>query len=456
MSKYAMSVSTLAIAVAMTAPLCSAQAESRAKNVILMIGDGMGPSVVRAAELYSERVLKRDMAIVQLMKRGNVAFLTNDTYDAINTESAAAAGQIATGQKQVVRALSVAPDGKTPVRTIGEAAKDKKLAIGLVTTSGITDATPAAFAAHVPNRAAEDDVASQELAMGVDVLMGGRRVFFEPADKGGKRKDGRDLTEEAKKAGYTFVTNADELKTAPDGKILGLFNKGDLAYEVERGATKEPSLVDMTKKTLAILSKNPNGFFAMIEGGRIDHAAHRNDAGAAIIDTIAFDEAVAAAAEFVKANPDTLLMVTADHETGGMGLIGHSKESKEYVGINLEAIKNVKVSFETLADKFGKDPDPAKIKALVKEADGIDITDDEAKTVADDTVKKLDPWNYSYDYLHSLGFVLRPYLRVGYTSQTHTASPLHLIGVGPGSELIKGQMHNTEIFKVMSVALDAK
>jgi len=148
------------------------------------------------------------------------------------------------------------------------------------------------------------------------------------------------------------------------------------------------------------------------------------------------------------------LIVTADHETAGMALIGHSKDSKEYVGIDLTAIRKVKASFEVIADELGKNPTPQKIQTVVKEYLGIEITEDEAKMVANDTIRKLDPANYSYPYLHSLAFVLRPYLRVGWGSQTHTASPLYAFGVGPGSERVKGLLHNTQLFEIMKTAME--
>lgn len=426
----------------------------KAKNVILLIGDGMGPSQFGAAWLYSNRVLGKDLRMAEAMNAGRTAYLVNDTADAIVTESAAAAGQIATGQRMTARALSMAADGKTPVKTVMEMVKVKGLGTGLVTTSGITDATPAAFAAHVAHRSDEMSVAEQELTFGVDVLMGGRKQFFLPEVSAGKRKDGRNLLDEARAAGYAVVGDAEELKAAQGGKILGLFNMGNMAYEIDRATTMEPSLAEMTAKTLAVLSRNPKGFFIMVEGGRIDHAAHRNDAPGTIRDTLAFDEAVGVALEFARKNPDTLMIVTADHETAGMALIGNSKDSKEYVGIDLAAIRQAKASFEVIADELGKNPTPQKIQQVVKEYLGIEITEDEAKTVANDTIRKLDPANYSYPYLHSLAFVLRPYLRVGWGSQTHTASPLYAFGVGPGSERIRGLLHNTQLFEIMKTAME--
>jgi alkaline phosphatase len=425
----------------------------KAKNVILLIGDGMGPSQFGAAWLYSIRVLSKNLNMTEVMKVGHTAYLMNDTVDAIVTESAATAGQIATGQRMRTGTISVAADGRTPVQTIMEIVKSNGLAGGLVTTSGITDATPAAFAAHVSHRSDEASVAHQQLKFGVDVLMGGRKQFFLPEISAGKRKDGRNLLDEAEAAGYVLVGDAEELRAAKGAKILGLFNMGDMAYEIDRRYTQEPSLAEMTAKTLQVLSRNPKGFFAMIEGGRIDHASHRNDAAGTIHDTLAFDEAVGVALDFARMHPDTLVIVTADHETGGMALIGHSKTSKEYTGMELEAIQKAQASFEVIAAELGKNPTPQKIQQVVKEYLGIQITDDDAKTVASDAIRRLDPANYSYPYLHSLAFVLRPYLGVGWASQTHTASPLYVFGMGPGSERIKGLLHNTQLFEIMKAAM---
>jgi len=324
-----------------------------------------------------------------------------------------------------------------------------------VTTSGITDATPGAFAAHVPHRSDEVSVAAQELQAGVNVLLGGRKQFFLPEAAGGKRKDGRDLTEEARRAGYAVVGNSADLKQISGPKILGLFHMGNMSYEIDRAKTAEPSLAEMTAKTLEVLAKSPKGFFVMIEGGRIDHATHRNDAAGTIRDTVAFDDAVGVALEFQRRNPDTLLIVTADHETGGMAIIGHSKDSKEYVGIDLSAIQKAQASMEVVVNELGKNPAPERIRDVVKKHLGIEITEDEAKVVADDTIRKLDPQNFSYATLHSLAFVLRPYLRVGWATQTHTASPLLAFGTGPGSEELVGFRHNTELFRIMKSALEA-
>ncbi len=431
------------------------------RNIILMIGDGFGPQHFGATWLYGERVLDRQLCMVDVMRRGQTGYVVNDTADAIVTESAAAATQMATGQRAAARVLSVSPEpppGGTPFRTVLEIAQEKGMATGLVTTSGITDATPAAFAAHVLNRNWEDQVAEQELAHGVDVLMGGRKEFFLPrSTPGSKRTDERDLTAEARAAGYAVVQDEQELGQVSRGKVLGLFSFGNMAYEMDRTGTGQPSLAAMTRKALSLLSQGNRGFFAMIEGGRIDHAAHRNDTAGVIHDSLAFDDAICVAAEFQRRNPNTLLIVTADHETGGMTLIGHSKESLatgNYVGIDLQAVSRANVSLEKMFLDLGTPVSATQIQDVVRDRLGIQITDAEAQLVYDDAVRNLDPANYSQaKYVHTLAFVLRPYLRVAFSTGTHTASPLFAFGVGPGSPLLVGFHHNTELFGIMKTAI---
>lgn len=433
------------------------------RNVVLMIADGFGPQHLEATRLFSERVLHRPLCMVEVMKRGATGVLVNETADAIVTESAAAATQLATGRLANARVLSSSPDpapAGTPFPTILELAQERGMRTGLVTTSGITDATPGAFAAHLPDRSAEDEVAAQELAHRVDVLMGGRKEFFQPRwTRGSGRKDERDLMDEARQAGYSVVESEEQLGRVQGGKVLGLFSQGNMAYELERAGTGQPSLAAMTAKTLALLAPGRRGFFAMIEGGRIDHAAHVNDAAAAIRDAVAFDEAVCVALEFQRRNPGTLLLVTSDHETGGMALIGHSKESagKGYVGPDLAAIARARISLSTLVGQLGDAPSAAAVQEKVRDALGVELTEAEAQVVLDDTVRKLDPASYgSGRMVHTLAFVLRPHLRVAFSTGTHTASPLFVSGVGPGSGRLVGFHHNTDVFAVMKAALPGR
>jgi alkaline phosphatase len=422
-----------------------------AKNIILMIGDGMGPAHVGVAWLYATRELGRSLVMTEVMSNGQTAYMVNDTADSTVTESAAAAVQMSTGVKVLAKSIGIGPDGRI-LKTILEMAKERGKATGLVTTSGITDATPAGFIAHVEKRAEEEKIAEQLVKSDVNILFGGRKVFFLTEAEKGKRKDGRNLLKEARENGYLVVETSEEMKGADGKKILGLFNRDNMLFEIDRKGSTEPSLAEMTVKALDLLGKNENGFFLMVEAGRIDHAAHHHDIAAVISDLLAFDEAVNVAYDFQKSNADTLLVITADHETGGMMVLPYARTGEEYEGINLKAISRTKASYEKRSKELGKDPSPEKIKEVVKSYYGIELKDEEVRTIQENALKKLDPRHFHYDWDGSIGFVLRLDHRIGWATDSHSATPLFLWGIGPGSEKIKGWRHNTELFTIMKEA----
>jgi alkaline phosphatase len=437
------------IAIVLSYPNLSFAAQ--AKNIILMIGDGMGPSHVQIAWLYATRYLGKDLVMIEVMNKGQTAYMVNDTADSTVTESAAAAVQMATGVKVLSRSVGVGPDGRV-LKTILEMAKEKGKATGLVTTAGITDATPAAFVAHVERRSEEERIAEQLVNSNVNILFGGRKALFLPEAERGKRKDVRNLIHEAKRKGYTVVSTAKEMEEAKGDKILGLFNSGNMLFEIDRKGSQEPSLAEMTSKAFDVLSKNENGFFLMVEAGRIDHAAHMNDIGTLLLDTLAFDEAIRVSYEFQKAHPDTLLIITADHETGGLVVLPFSPTGREYEGINLKAISKIKGSSERRNKEMGEDPSPEKIKEIMKKYYDIDLTEEQIKVIQENPLKQLDPKHFYYGRNSAIAFVLRPYHRVGWATDSHSGAPLFLWGIGPGSEKLRGWKHNTEVFKIMKEA----
>ena len=424
---------------------------AQAKNIILMIGDGMGPAHLHITWLYATRHLGKDLVMIEIMNKGQTAYMVNDTADSTVTESAAAAVQMATGVKVLARSIGIGPDGKV-LKTILEMAKEKGKATGLVTTAGITDATPAAFAAHVERRSEEERIAEQLVNSNVNILFGGRKAFFLPEAEAGRRKDARNLIREAKQNGYEFVSTAEEMKKAQGEKIIGLFNQGSMLFEIDRKGSQEPSLAEMASKALDVLSRNKSGFFLMVEAGRIDHAAHLNDIGALLWDTLAFDEAIRVAYEFQKAHPDTLLIITADHETGGLVVLPFGPTGREYESINLEAISKIKGSSERRNKEMGEDPSPEKIKEIMKKYYDIDLTEEQVKIIRENPLKQLDPKHFYYGRNSAIAFVLRPYHRVGWATDSHSGTPLFLWGIGPGYNKLKGWKHNTEVFKVMKEA----
>jgi alkaline phosphatase len=274
--------------------------EGDVRNVILLIGDGMGIGQLTAAEVMNGN---EDLVLTRLPYKSLVTTHSSSNYV---TDSAASATALATGYKTRNGMVSVTADGEH-LFTVLEDAKEAGKATGIVTTARVTHATPACFLSHINSRDKEAVIAGQILESGVDVALGGGSTYFSglnPEDEG-----------------YTVVYDSTELAAFDSGKVLGLFTSGYMSYEIEREET-EPSLAEMTEKALELLSSDPDGFFLMVEAGRIDHASHDNNFDYAVNETLAFDLAVLEALEFAAERDDTLVLVTADHETGGLSIVG--------------------------------------------------------------------------------------------------------------------------------------
>jgi alkaline phosphatase len=300
-------------------PAARAPQTPPATGVILFIGDGMGEAQ-RMAARWSSVGASGDLSMDRLEVQDGW-LMTSPLLGAV-TDSAAAATAIATGEKTLNGRIGMDRD-KNPLPTILELARDQGKATGLVTTVQVTHATPAAFAAHVSSRSMRSAIALQMVEARVDVLLGGGENDFLPLGTPGchpgqgSRMDGRNLVNEARERGYSIACTRDELEAAtgesgPKHPILGLFADSALPEP------SSPSLAEMTAAALEVLSTDPDGFFLMVEGGQIDWACHDNDAAGAIAATISLDAAVAVALEFAEDYPNTLVIVTADHETGGM------------------------------------------------------------------------------------------------------------------------------------------
>ncbi|MBN1508169.1 MAG: alkaline phosphatase [Sedimentisphaerales bacterium] len=300
---------------------------NKVRNVILCIGDGMGLSQIALASMKAGGLTGR-----LCMERMPVTGLVR-THSASSrvTDSAAAATALACGIKTDNGVVGIAPNGNV-YQTILEAAKAKGMATGLVATSTITHATPACFASHVNSRSTQAAIAEQLIASRVNVLFGGGRKYFLPkSDPNSARKDDRDLIAEARQAGYMYVTNASELRSIHYPYILGLFQLDALTT-----AQDEPCLASLTRKAIQVLrrvrsssSRGSAGFFLMVEGSQIDWACHANDPKRTIRQTLLFDQAIQVAVDFAMRDRRTLVIVTADHETGGLVLLESSKNSPD-------------------------------------------------------------------------------------------------------------------------------
>ena len=324
-----------------------------AKNVILLIGDGMGFPQLTAARVeksgwnlsdYGNTTLNMD----QMEQTGYISTFSANSFV---TDSAPASTAMATGHKtnngvisQDATTVQGIKDGKN-LTTILELAEKAGLSTGLVTTTRITHATPAAFYAHVDNRDNESEIANQLLESGTDVILGGGLSYFigqnqtNPLGGKSKRSDDRNLIKEFISKGYVYVYNGtgfQSLTGNKTSKLIGLFENSHMQYELQRldSSDKDPSVEEMTTKAIEILSRNDKGFFLMVEGGRIDHACHERSLDNTTMDTLAFDQAVKAALDFAAKNNETLVIVTADHECGGLVLQPENLESYEAGGLN--------------------------------------------------------------------------------------------------------------------------
>lgn len=278
-------------------------------NVILFIGDGMGFNHLQSGRLAAA-ASGRTLAIDTLPVQSKVSTLS---YNESITDSAAAATALSTGHKTINHSLGV--DSKLrPVTTILEAVRDNGGLTGLVANCAITAATPAGFAVHVMDRGSSRDIARELVATRPSLMLGGGDSHFAPT-LFERKEPGIEL---ATRAGYAIVRTIEELKSANTLPILGLFASVDLEFEIDRDPAKQPSLAQMTAKAIELLSANAGdrGFFLMVENDLIDVASHGNFAGRMAAEVVALDEAVGVGLEFARRNGDTLVIVTADHETG--------------------------------------------------------------------------------------------------------------------------------------------
>ena len=280
-----------------------------AKSVILFIGDGMGPGILTIATEYSLKVRGIDLNMVTLANSGRAGFVTTYSSNKLVTDSAAGATAISTGTKTDNGMIGVAPD-KTQLENLFEMAMARGKSVGVITTTSVTDATPAAFLAHAGSRNEEAGIAGQIAAGGATVVMGGGRKYF-------KREDGKDLIEEARGKGFDVVFDKEALRAHQGGRVLGLFADGDLPYEGEKVAYETPSLTEMFDAALRMLTADPDGFVLVVEGGLIDHAEHENLLGAALDELLWMDSTLGHAMDYQRSDSTLTIVVTADHNTGG-------------------------------------------------------------------------------------------------------------------------------------------
>ncbi|MFJ9696137.1 alkaline phosphatase [Kitasatospora sp. NPDC101183] len=445
----------------------------KAANVIFFLGDGMGGAAITGARLLSKGMTQgKYRGLLEMDQMDARGIVGTSGADSIATDSANSMSAYMTGHKTSVNAMGVyesnEPDpNKHPrVETMAELLKRAAgMAIGVVTTAEIQDATPAAVWAHTRRRSEYLEIMDQVLdpARTPDVLMGGGLASLLPkSQKGSKRKDERDLVNEFRQKGFTVATTAKELATATAGKapekLLGQFHTGNLNVYLDRQQIRkpevlgdwqdQPTLPAMTAAALKVLEDKPNGFFLMVEGASIDKQEHPLDGPRALYDTIEFDQAVGVAKRWAKGRGDTLIVVTADHNHS-MSIVGthdrRKNQGRPANGIYGDA------GFPTYTDRngdgFPDDPNP-EIGLFFGWSNHPDHTDGFTHNPIPVQPSLIDTasGNAVPNPQHQAGAELQQgNLPPHETNCVHTVDDVSIVASGPGSDDFNGFLDNTEV-----------
>lgn len=446
--------------------LTIANRPKQAKNVILMVGDGMGIATITAGRIFDgqrpvdgrpasageENSLAFErMPHSALIKTYNTNAQVADsagTASALNTGVKTRIGVINFGESQFAEAC------KTPQllpRTLAETAKARGLAVGVVTTTRVTHATPAAVYGHVPNRNWEGadlaypkpdrafgcaDLAQQLVGFkgGLDLVLGGGRAQFLPSGAGGKRDDGKDLLAAWQQAGGRYAGDVAALKAlnpTAGAPVLGLFASDHLSFETDRDPAKQPSLVEMTRFALARMPKaSPKGYYLMIEGGRIDHAHHAGNAFRALSETQQFSAAVAEVLKTVNLD-ETLVLVTADH-SHVMTIAGYPRRGNDIMGF-IQNVKEGEASGPESPEGWALDKTGRPMTTLTY-ANGPPLGKNQPRLTPDDK-------NFQQDKLYPTD------------GESHGGEDVALFAAGPRANLVGGVLEQNVVFHIMAEAL---
>lgn len=422
-----------------------------AKNIIFLVSDGMSIGTLNMTSMLLQRKEGRQSNWLSLYEQNKVkrALMDTASANALVTDSAAASSSWGGGVRVPNGSLNVNADGSenTP---IWQKFKKAGKAAGCVTTVPITHATPAGFCVASKSRNGQEEIALKYLDLGFDVMMGGGTEYFS-ADK---RKDKKDVFKLYEQKGYKVIRDRKGLKSlsaAHKSPTLGVFYENALPYSLDRAndpglSEQVPTLAEMTQQAISILSKNSNGFVLQVEAGKVDWAAHANDTGALLYDQIAFDDAIKIAMDFAEKNDDTLVIVTTDHGNANPGLFYGSKSNA-----NFENVHQFKHTNEWILAGVDKNFRASSFIEKIKEAQGIVIKKDEALSILKhyETLDEEGLYNPKKLPFKHLASVQTDYTSIGWGSMTHSGDYVELAMFGPGSELLKPFVKNTELHNLM-------
>jgi len=454
---------------------------AQAKNVIFLIADGLSVAHRTAARIMSKGMTEgKANGRLNMDDLDRMAFIGTSSTEAVATDSANTMSAYMTGHKTAVNALGVYADrtkdslDDPKFETLAEALRRQTgKAIGIVTTSELQDATPAALFAHTRRRADKAEINSMTFDIKPDVILGGGSAYFLPqSTAGSKRKDDIDHISLYKEAGYTPATTEAELKAAAGsntGKVLGLFHTGNMDSTLDRAFLKkgtvdkfpeQPGLVAMTEAAIGQLSKNAEGFVLVVEAANVDKMSHPLDWDRAVLDTIEFDQAIGVARKFAESNPDTLIVVTGDH-THGVSIIGTVDDEKDGDDMREKVGTYAEAGFPNYVDADGDGyPDRVDVsrRLFLAANNGPDHYEtfrpklDGPFVPAIQNESKQYVANEAYKDVPGAVLVQGNIPRNGDTG-VHSVDDVVLQATGPGSENFKGYMEQSDVYRVLAEAL---
>ena len=442
-------------------------------GIILVIGDGMGPQQLALLAAAHQRNSNEGKGLAGLLKGAHFGVHLPFAQDTLVNDSACSATQLGSGCSCSPHQVGISANGK-PCTSVLEMAKSRGRRTGVVSDTRLTHATPAAFASHTEDRDNEDEIAKQMVSSNIDLLLSGGLSYFLPNDSitnssricpeiktQSRRHDQLNLIHDAQQHGYDFICTRNQLAQQSKLPVLGLFAASGMADAFNEGLGTEPSLAQMTTKALELLD-NPKGFILVVESGQIDWAAHHNDTGWLMAEMRRLDRVLEAINSFVQKNPRTLVLLTADHETGGFGFSYRKADKKDRQEIqegidfgSVEIIDNLlssKRSLQSITHEFRNRPtNEQTAELLVKEVfagTGLKIEYSDAKDwIACFSKSSTDPkvsnpscyQNPFYPYpdyaaTSTLARLIDPQRNVVWATGTHTSTPILVIAKGPGSE----------------------
>lgn len=429
----------------------------KAKNIIFMISDGMSNGTLSMANLYSKNILGKETHWMNLYIENIASRALMDTASAssIVTDSAAASSSFGGGFRVQNGSLNVGINGEHHL-PIWQKFKRKGKKAGCVTTVTITHATPAGFCVNSAKRSAEPEIAEMYAELGFDVMMGGGDEFFNPE----KRSDKKDVYAAYQKKGYQILKNRSDLKNIDQNKpILGVFNTGALPYTIDRNTSADlqnkPTLAEMTKAAIDQMKDHKDGFVLQVEAGKVDWAAHANDVSALLHDQLSFDEAIKVVMDFAEKDKNTLVIITTDHGNANPGTIYGVTATK-----NFNSIAQYQCTNEYLLNNIKPDFNLQQIKDWIVENNQFSVSDAEAKHILNfyQGLEKDEEGLYNYKKLPYKAFseIQKKHNNVGWISMDHSGDYVELAMYGPGSELLKPFVKNTDLHYLMLEATEVE